>query len=112
MIRYFLYDINSVFIKEMKDYYKDKSMIVMTIVQPLMWLILMGLGMGGMLNNNPYINKMLDGAPNYITYLFPGILIMTALYGGLYGGVTLLNDIRFGYIVRMNTSPIDRRAII
>ena len=37
---------------------------------------------------------------------------MTALYGGLYGGVTLLNDIRFGYIVRMNTSPIDRRAII
>lgn len=112
MIRYFLYDINSVFIKEMKDYYKDKSMIVMTIVQPLMWLILMGFGMGGMLNNNPYINKMLDGAPNYITYLFPGILIMTALYGGLYGGVTLLNDIRFGYIVRMNTSPIDRRAII
>ena len=59
MIRYFLYDINSVFIKEMKDYYKDKSMIVMTIVQPLMRLILMGLGMGGMLNNNPYINKML-----------------------------------------------------
>ena len=112
MKRYFLYDINSVFIKEMKDYYKDKSMIVMTIIQPLMWLILMGVGMGGMLNDNPYIDKMLGGAPNYITYLFPGILIMTALYGGLYGGVTLLNDIRFGYIVRMNTSPINRKAII
>ncbi len=105
-------DVYSIFLKEMKDFFKDKSMIFMTILQPLMWLILMGFGMSGLASNNPYIEQILDGSPNYISFLTPGIIIMTALYGGLYGGVTLLNDIRFGYIVKLLSSPISRRAII
>lgn len=105
-------DTHSMFLKEMKDFFKDKSMIFMTILQPLMWLILMGYGMSGITSSNPYINQVLDGAPDYLTFLTPGIIIMTALYGGLYGGVTLLNDIRFGYIIKLISSPISRKAII
>lgn len=105
-------DIYSIFLKEMKDFFKDKSMIFMTILQPLMWLILMGYGMSGLTSNNQYITEILDGAPDYLTFLTPGIIIMTALYGGLYGGVSLLNDKRFGYIVKLLSSPISRKAIV
>lgn len=108
----FFSDVHSIFLKEMKDFFKDRSMIFMTITQPIMWLVLMGFGMGGLTNNNPYSEQILDGSPNYISFLTPGIIIMTALYGGLYGGVSLLNDIRFGYIVKLLSSPISRKAII
>lgn len=112
MKKYFVSDIMSIYTKEMKDFAKDKSMIFMTIMQPLIWLLLMGSGMGGLMDNTQYANNILDGAPNYLTFLTPGIMIMTALYGGLYGGVTLLSDIRFGYINRLLSSPISRTSII
>ncbi|MDS0527086.1 ABC transporter permease [Clostridium sp. SHJSY1] len=112
MKRYFISDIMSIYTKEMKDFAKDKSMIFMTIMQPLIWLILMGSGMRGLTDNMQYANNILDGAPNYLTFLTPGIMIMTALYGGLYGGVTLLSDIRFGYINRLLSSPISRASIV
>lgn len=112
MKTYFMGDVISIYTKEMKDFAKDKSMIFMTIMQPLIWLLLMGSGMGGLTDNMGYAADILDGAPDYLTFLTPGIMIMTALYGGLYGGVTLLSDIRFGYINRLLSSPISRASII
>jgi len=112
MKTYFFRDVYSIFLKEMKDFLKDKSQVFMTISQPIIWLVLMGFGMSGLTSNTSTTSMILDGAPNYITYLTPGIMIMTALYGGLYGGVTLLSDIRFGYIYKLLSSPISRSSIV
>jgi ABC-2 type transport system permease protein len=105
-------DIYTVYLKEMKDFFKNKSSILISVIQPVIWLILMGYGMSGLTSNNPYIDKILNGAPNYITFLTSGIIVMTALNGGLYGGVSLLTDIIFGYITKLLSSPISRKAII
>lgn len=111
ILKYLLQDIYSVFWREMKHYIKDKSSLIMAIMQPMVWLLLMGYGMSGFTSSNPYASKLLMGAPNYITYITPGIVVMTALFGGLYGGVSLLSDRRFGYINKMLSAPIQRCAI-
>lgn len=111
MKKYLFLDIYSVFWREMKHYVQDKSSLTMAIMQPMIWLILMGYGMSGFTDSNPYASELLMGAPDYITYITPGIVVMTALFGGLYGGVSLLSDRRFGYISKMLSAPIERAAI-
>lgn len=112
MKNFLFYDIATVCERELKHYFKDQSSLFMGITQPVIWLILMGFGMSGLANSNPASKEMLMGAANYITYIIPGILAMTAMYGGLYGGVSLLQDIRFGYINKMLSAPISRMSIV
>jgi ABC-2 type transport system permease protein len=59
----------------------------MLLIQPLVWLVLMGNSMSG-LTRNPMAAKML-GTGNYLTFMTPGIMIMTALFGGVFGGTTI-----------------------
>jgi ABC-2 type transport system permease protein len=102
-------DIYWVFWREMKKFLQQKIRIVMTIVQPLVWLVLMGNTMSG-LTNNPVAAKML-GTGNYISFMAPGIMIMTSLFGGVFGGTSIIWDRRLGFLNKMLTAPIHRASI-
>lgn len=102
-------DIYYVCWREMKRYWGQKSRIIMSIIQPLVWLVLMGNMMSG-LTNNPFAARML-GVDNYIVFMTPGIMIMTTLFGGVFGGVSLVWDRRIGYLNKMLSAPIWRGAI-
>lgn len=102
-------DIYWVFWREMKKFYKNKARISMAVIQPLVWLVLMGNAMSG-LTRNPMATKML-GTSNYLEFMTPGIMIMTVLFGGVFGGNSIIWDRRLGYLNKMFTSPIYRAAI-
>ena len=106
---YILTDIYWVFWREIKKFSQQKARISMLIVQPLVWLVLMGNSMSG-LTRNPMAAKML-GTGNYLTFMTPGIMIMTALFGGVFGGTTILWDRRLGFLNKMLSAPIHRAAI-
>jgi len=93
----------------MKKFTQQKPRIIMAIVQPLVWLVLMGNMMSG-LTRNPMAIKMI-GTGNYLQFMTPGIMIMTALFGGVFGGTTIVWDRRLGYLNKMLTAPIHRAAI-
>ncbi|MEW6193177.1 MAG: ABC transporter permease [Bacillota bacterium] len=98
-----------VFWREMKKFLQQKTRIMMAIVQPVVWLVLMGNTMSG-LTNNPIAAKML-GTSNYLDFMTPGVMIMTALFGGVFGGASILWDRRLGFLNKMLTAPIHRAAI-
>ena len=54
--------------------------------------------------------KML-GTGNYLDFMAPGIMIMTALFGGVFGGTSIVWDRRLGFLNKMLSSPIYRAAI-
>jgi ABC-2 type transport system permease protein len=106
---YILSDIYWVFWREIKKFSQQKARISMLLIQPLVWLVLMGNSMSG-LTRNPMAAKML-GTGNYLSFMTPGIMIMTALFGGVFGGTTILWDRRLGFLNKMLSAPIHRAAI-
>ncbi len=105
----FVSDIYWVFWRDMKKFVQQKARIFMAIVQPLVWLVLMGNTMSG-LTRNPIAAKML-GTGSYLDFMTPGIMIMTALFGGVFGGISIVWDRRLGFLNKMLTAPIHRAAI-
>jgi ABC-2 type transport system permease protein len=104
-----LSDIYWVFWREIKKFSQQKARLLMVIIQPLIWLVLMGNSMAG-LTRNPQAAEML-GTGNYLDFMTPGIMIMTALFGGVFGGITIVWDRRTGYLNKMLAAPIYRAAI-
>ncbi len=104
-----LSDVYYVCWRDMKRFFSQKPRILMTLVQPLIWLVLMGNMMSGM-TNNPYAARML-GVKNYIDFMTPGIMIMTALFSGTFCGFSLVWDRRIGFLNKMLSAPINRMAI-
>lgn len=98
-----------VFWRELKRLIRQKTRIVMTITQPLIWLVLMGNMMAG-LTDNPYGAAML-GVDNYLVFMTPGIMVMSSLFSGVFSGVSVIWDRRMGFLEKMLSSPIPRFSI-
>ncbi len=105
----FLSDVYWVFWREIKRLFLQKSRIIMAVVQPVVWLVLMGNSMAG-LTRNPIAARML-GTGDYLSFMVPGVMIMTTLFGGVFGGTSVLWDRRLGFLNKMLTAPIYRAAI-
>jgi len=48
---------------------------------------------------------------NYMAFMTPGIIIMTVLFGGTFGGMSIVWDRRVGYLEKLLAAPIHRGAI-
>ncbi len=95
--------------RELKRFFRQKTRIIMALFQPLLWLVLMGNMMAG-LTDNPYAARLL-GVDNYLLFMTPGVMVMSALFGGVFNGVSLIWDRRLGFLQKMLTSPLPRFSI-
>jgi len=95
--------------RELIKFFRQRIRLVMVVVQPLIWLGLMGNMMRGM-TNSPMAVKAL-GVNNYLDFMTPGIILMTVLFGGIFGGLSIIWDRRIGYLEKLLASPIKRGAI-
>lgn len=81
--------------------------MLFTLVQPMLfWLIFFG---------NLFqraADQQVMQAPNYISFLTAGVVVMTVLNNGLAGGVDLLFDKENGFLERLMTTPIHRSSVI
>lgn len=105
----FISDICVICKRELIKFFRQKARIFATILQPLIWLGLMGNTMSR-LTNNPFASQIF-GTTNYLSFMTPGIVIMTSLFGGIFGGSSIIWDRRIGYLDKLLTSPINRVAI-
>jgi ABC-2 type transport system permease protein len=108
-VRTWLHDLYFVCRRDMLRFFSQKSRITMALVQPLIWLVLMGNVMSGM-TSNPHGAAML-GVDSYLDFMTPGIIIMTALFSGSFSGFSLVWDKRIGFLNRMLAAPLSRSAI-
>jgi ABC-2 type transport system permease protein len=94
--------------RELKHWYREKIAIFMSLIQPLIWLGLFGNTLG----NAPQLFLNVLGAPNYLSFMTPGIITMTVLFTSLFAGMSVIWDKRFGYINKLLVAPISRTAIV
>lgn len=107
----YLYDVITIYKREMRHFIKNKASIFMGVTQPFLWFLLLGFGMNdfiGMMGNS----QSLMATSDYITFIMPGIMAMTAMTGGLFGGAGIVNDINTGYVNKLLSAPISRTTIV
>jgi ABC-2 type transport system permease protein len=90
--------------RQMKRYYRSKSRIIGAIGQPLLFLLALGYGLGGVYKR--------AGQGNYLEFLVPGIIVQTLLFSGVFWGIQILFDKRFGFLKEMLVAPVSRLRIL
>jgi len=97
-----LLGISAVWWREFKVFWREKSRIVSSIVQPLMWLFLFGSGIGA---------SMSVGNVNYRDYIYPGILTMSVIFGSVFFGLYIIWDRKLDVLKAVLVAPVTRMSI-
>lgn len=85
---------------------RTPQLLVFSSIQPVMFLLLFNYVFGGAVVHTD------ANAGNYITFLLPGILAQTALFGAIQTGVGMAEDISKGVVDRFSSLPISRSSIV
>lgn len=102
-----LYDTYTIFWRELKRYRKSRSGVLIRLIQPAIWIIVIGHTFAG---TQPLIQSVgFDGT--YLEFMAPGVIILTAIFTSIFGGVNTLWDRRYGFMNKALTSPISRTSI-
>jgi ABC-2 type transport system permease protein len=89
----------------LRQLYRVPVVIFMTLIQPVIWLLLFG----------ALFKKVAEipgfGGGNYVTYLTPGVVIMTAMFSASWTGMAYIEDMNSGVMDRFLTAPVGRGAL-
>lgn len=95
-----------VFIRSLRIFLRIPFIMLMTVVQPVLWMFLFGQVFSSMAEIPGF------GGESYMDFLGPGIVMMSTLMAGAYGGMGIISDYRDGVLDRFLISPIHRSAIL
>jgi ABC-2 type transport system permease protein len=101
------FDTYTIFWREMKRYRKSRSGVIIRLIQPVVWIIVIG---HTFVETQPLIQSV-GFAGEYIEFMAPGVIILTAIFTSIFGGVNTLWDRRYGFMNKALTSPISRSSI-
>ena len=93
--------------KQMKKSLVHPEEIVGMLIQPVLWVILFGVGMRGLMGATTPAN-----GNDYMTFMVPGIVALTAVSAAIAGGSTWLNERLIGIVKEYLVAPIPRLSIL
>jgi len=91
-------------LRQMKRYLRSRSRVLGAIGQPILFLLALGYGLGSVYKR--------AGQGNYLEFLVPGIIVQTLLFSGVFWGIQILFDKRFGFLKEMLVAPVSRLRIL
>src|SRR5881394_4399524 len=91
-------------LRELKRYTRSRAMIVASLGQPLLYLLVLGFGLG------PVFQKAGNGS--YLQFVAPGVIGMTVLFSSVFSGIALLWDRQFGFLKETLVAPVPRIQIM
>src|SRR5206468_11143834 len=87
-------------LRELRRYVRWGTLIVASLGQPLLYLVVLGFGLG------PVFQKA--GQGSYLQFVAPGIIAMTLLFSSLVSGMGLLWDRQLGFLRETLVAPVPR----
>ena len=93
--------------KQMKKALVHSEEIIGMLIQPALWVLLFGVGMRGMMGAGAS-----SGGNDYMTFIVPGIVAMTAVSAAIADGSTWLNERLLGIVKEYIVAPIPRLSIL
>lgn len=96
----------TLWLREVKRYLRDRTRIVSSFVQPLLWLVVFGVGIGSSLHGAVPIPGL-----TYQQLIFPGIVGQTLLFTSMFMGISVIWDKEFGFMKEILVAPVSRMTI-
>lgn len=94
-----------VWYREMIRFRRDPSRVISSLVQPLLFLFVLGGGLGALVQSS-------TGGVDFKTFLFPGVLSMSVLFTAAFAGISMVWDREFGFLREMLVAPVSTAAIL
>ncbi len=91
-------------LRQLKRYWRSRGRMIGFLGQPILFLLALGFGFGP-------IYKAAGGG-DYIQFLAPGIIAMTALFSGMFSGMEVVWDKQFGFLKETLVAPVSRVNIM
>ncbi|MGQ9760245.1 MAG: ABC transporter permease [Candidatus Methanomethylicaceae archaeon] len=85
--------------REVKVFLRERSRIVSSIVNPIIWLIAFGGGLGASIS---------FGGADYQTFIFPGVLMLTVLFTSIFFGLYIVWDKKLDFFKEVMVAPLNR----
>ncbi len=97
-------DIYILWLRQIRRYTRSKSRMIGAVGQPLLFLLALGYGIGSLYKR--------AGGGNYISFLVPGIITQTILFGAIFWGINVIWDKQFGFLKETLVAPVSRLRIL
>jgi ABC-2 type transport system permease protein len=94
----------ALWLREVKRYLRSRPQVIASLGQPLMYLLVLGFGLG------PVFEKA--GQGSYLQFVAPGVVGMAILFSSIFSGVGLLWDRQFGFLKETLVAPVPRLHIM
>lgn len=91
-------------LRELKRYLRSRAQIVASLGNPLLYLLVLGFGLG------PVFKRAGNG--DYLQFVAPGVIGMTVLFSSIFSGLGLLWDRQFGFLKETLVAPVSRLQIM
>jgi ABC-2 type transport system permease protein len=91
-------------LRELKRYTRSRAQVVASLGQPLLYLLVLGFGLG------PVFQRAGNGS--YIQFVAPGVVGMSVLFTSIFSGIGLLWDRQFGFLKETLVAPVPRLTVM
>src|SRR4030095_5950559 len=91
-------------LRELKRYSRSRAQVVASLGQPLLYLLVLGFGLG------PVFQQA--GRGSYLQFVAPGVIGMSVLFTSIFSGLGLLWDRQFGFLKETLVAPVPRLHIM
>ncbi|MDY9924780.1 ABC transporter permease [Methanosarcina sp.] len=108
------FEFRAIYWRDMLKFFRFKSMLITSLIQPVMWLAFFGLAMSESFDQLTSLVPPIEGVQNvtYLSYMGAGIIAMDVLFSSLFGGTSLMFDKKFSLLRETLASPVPRAHII
>ncbi|MFI6519473.1 ABC transporter permease [Spirillospora sp. NPDC050679] len=93
--------------RELIRFWRDRTRMVSGLVQPVLWLLVMGTGLSNLMTAGGS-----DGRIDLKTFIFPGVCAMSVMFTAMFSAGSIVWDREFGFLREMLVAPVSRSAIV
>jgi ABC-2 type transport system permease protein len=90
--------------RELIRYVRNRTRIVSGLMQPVLFLFVLGYGMSGLVGTT--------GGFNFRQFVFPGVVAMSVVMTAMFSAISIVWDREFGFLREMLVAPVSRTALV
>jgi len=106
--------------RELKKWYKEPVLFLLSMIQPILWMGLLGKSMNisSLIPTNipgldsKTLMEQTFGTSDYFSFMAVGMIGMTALFTTMFSGMSVVWDRRLGFLNKALSTPVSRAVII
>ena len=104
-----LIGVYTVWLRDIKRYFRDKPRIIGSFAQPILFLFVLGTGIASSFST---FGGGGEGGKDFLNFMFPGIVGMTVLFTSFFSAMSVVWDREFGFLREILVAPISRTSIV